>query len=125
MDAAYIYALVDPNTHIVRYVGQCKDLHVRYVGHRNSAEWSGSPVYEWIRGLSPAEPQLVLLEVIRRNRQVEVRPGRLRLLSSILEAKWLKRFRRSALNVNVRVCTAAFEDFANPPNLNPEYSTEE
>ena len=125
MDAAYIYALVDPSTHIVRYVGQCKDLHVRYIGHRNAAECGDSPVHEWIRSLAPAEPQLVLLESTEHNRLVEVRPGQLRLLSSILEAKWLKRFRRTALNVNTRVCAAAFEDFANPPNFNLEYSTED
>lgn len=125
MDAAYVYALVDPTNYQVRYVGQCKDLHVRYIGHMNSAEWHGSPVYEWIRRIAAAKPQLVVLQPIPRNRQVEIRPGQLRLLSSILEAKWVKRFRRTVLNVNRRVCAAAFEDFANPPNINPEYSTEE
>lgn len=90
-----------------------------------SAEGSSSPVYGWIRGIAPAVPQLVLLEVVRRNRQIEVRPGQLRLLSSVVEAKWLKRFRRMLLNVDMRICAAAFDDFTNAPNLNPEYFTEE
>jgi hypothetical protein len=98
---------------------------MRYVGHLSSAESNDSPVYGWRRGIAPAKPQLLLLELVRRNRQVEVRPGKFRLLSSIVEAKWLKRFRRTVLNVNMRICAGAFDEFTNPPNFNPEYSAED
>jgi hypothetical protein len=125
MDVSYIYGLVDPNNHTVRYVGQTKDLHVRSIGHINAAESGALPVHDWLRSLAPAAPVLILLEVVRRNRQVEVRPGQFRLLSSVIEAKWVKRFRRTALNVNAKICTAAYEDFANPPTLNPDFATEE
>lgn len=125
MDVSYIYALVDPNNHTVRYVGQTKALHVRYLGHINAASQNGMPVYGWIRGIAPAKPILVLLETIPHDRQLEVRPGITRKLSSIIEGKWLKRFRRTILNVNKQQCGLAFDDFVNPPELNPEYSTED
>jgi len=100
-------------------------MHVRYQGHMNAAA-SGVklPVYGWIRNIKPGQPQLVILEIVRANKQVEVRPGQYRALGSIVEAKWLKRFRRTALNVTQQ-CAAAMDDFVNPPGLNPEYLTEE
>lgn len=124
MDSAFIYALVDPNNHVVRYVGQCHSLHERYISHLNVANYSEGPVYGWIRGIAPAKPVLVLLETVVRNRQVEVRTGQYRQLSSVVEAKWLKRFRRTVLNVNKRQCLA-FDDFVNPAEFPKDYSTEE
>lgn len=112
-----IYALVDPKDHRVKYIGQCHDMHVRLQGHMSLAR-SGSmkPVYQWMRSLLPSAPLVVELEVITRRRVA----GNLMGLSSVMEAKWLKRFRRTVLNDKANGC-AAFDDFVNPPEVTRRY----
>ena len=53
----YIYVLVDPVSHLVRYVGQTVNLDTRYREHCNGDKCTG----EWVRSLSQP-PALILLE---------------------------------------------------------------
>ena len=98
----YIYGLIDPVTHVVRYVGQTKRppgprIRQHRFGHvKTTAEWV----------LSLAEPpQYVLLEV-GTNRRLQVsrngqRPG-YTSAAIAAETKWIKRFRRDLVNRRLR-----------------------
>jgi hypothetical protein len=98
-------------------VGQCEDLHVRLQNHISAAKTGKSrPVYEWIRGLFPLMPVPVVLEVVRRRRTAD----NLLSIASVMESKWLKRFRRTVLNYDREQC-AAYEDFVNPPEVLKRY----
>jgi predicted GIY-YIG superfamily endonuclease len=57
----YIYALIDPLTHLVRYVGQTSDLDKRYRIHCSGKD---AATGEWVRSL-PQPPILALLETRR------------------------------------------------------------
>lgn len=64
---ATIYALVDPNTHQVRYVGRTSQPVTRrlaqHITQRRGNKRSGQrPVYEWISSLLPAQPIVVILQ---------------------------------------------------------------
>lgn len=56
--AIQIYALADPFTHEVRYVGKAKNANARYKGHLCSRR--STPVYRWIKSLTKP-PELVIL----------------------------------------------------------------
>ncbi len=58
----YIYALCDPITHRVRYVGKAYDPHARYDQHLTKSSWA---VNEWVQGLrhKGLNPELKLLEL--------------------------------------------------------------
>lgn len=61
--AVYIYALVDPSTYQIRYIGQTKHLCTRYRGHLYSG-LSGISVCRWIAWLHEQgqRPLLCILE---------------------------------------------------------------
>lgn len=110
----FIYALVCPLTLDVKYVGQTVDLQKRIRAHTAS-----QPVFQrdsesrdWLRSLGYLRPYRVILER-GINRRVTIkgtakamyfktgrRPTGLKTvwLSSVMEAKWMKRFRRTILN---------------------------
>jgi len=108
-----IYALVCPITLEVKYVGQTVDLEQRVRGRTHG--FSGqhhAPLTEWLRTLGYLKPYKVILEhgtnrrvVLPETTRAEKR-GRKRAacgsawLSSCLEAKWIKRFRRTIINAN-------------------------
>jgi hypothetical protein len=122
-----IYALVCPLTLEVKYVGQTIDLEQRTRGTHGSKQ-QGS-LTEWLRTLRYLRPYKVILER-GINRKVEVTAfhydrahirGRkptgekVTWLSSCLEAKWIKRFRRTIINKNKTGEIGAYQALVNPP----------
>lgn len=49
---AYIYALVDPRTLQIRYVGKANDVNKRLQRHYSDAKTRNTPVYTWLRKLA-------------------------------------------------------------------------
>jgi predicted GIY-YIG superfamily endonuclease len=97
MDAAtqsksYIYALVDPKTHWVRYVGQTQQLSTRYSIHCSG---SGGCTATWVKSLAPLKAILVLLAEVEH-------PYYDSYAATESETKWIKRFRRTVLNTRTR-----------------------
>src|SRR5256885_1259617 len=104
-----IYALVCPLSLEVKYVGQTIDIEQRVRGTVHSLTKQDTPLRRWQNGLGYLKPYRVILER-GNNRRIEVktttpdsqrgrRPIGLRTiwLSSALETKWIKRFRRTIL----------------------------
>ncbi len=119
-----IYALVCPLTLEVKYVGQTSDLEQRTRGKTHKMGKHHAPLTEWLRTLGYMRPykvilerginrRIVLPEVLHRGRGPK--PGRHTWLSSCLEAKWIKRFRRTLLNRNDVGVIAANMLLVNPP----------
>lgn len=61
-----IYALVDPRTNCIQYIGQTHDTRERYSSHCNPRRGERSPRAKWIRALRRRglRPALVELEVV-------------------------------------------------------------
>ena len=100
----YIYALVDPLNHLVRYVGKTANLDARYRVHCSGKDGSTGV---WVKSL-PQPPVLVLLETVEE-KTVPVKGvssarcnSQLIQASTVAETKWIKRFRRTALNTRTR-----------------------
>ena len=87
-----IYALVDPKTHIVRYVGQTQQLDQRYAVHCSG---SAGCTAAWVKSLAPLKPVLVLLAEVGH-------PYWDSYPATECETKWIKRFRRTVLNERTR-----------------------
>jgi GIY-YIG catalytic domain len=73
MPPVYIYALRDPRTQAVRYIGSTKDPKARLAGHCNAPGTAG--LEQWVGDLREAEmyPKLYILEEtteeVRYNRE--------------------------------------------------------
>ena len=77
----YIYGLIDPRDHQVKYVGRTSQkIEQRLQHHRGAAR---RPVSQWLREL-PAQPTLVCLEIVSRKHGGG---------GEAAKAKWVKRFR--------------------------------
>ena len=123
----FIYALVCPLTLEVKYVGQTIDLDQRTRGKVHCSTLSG-PLAQWLRTLGYLKPYRVILEQ-GTNRRIVVtatkldahtrgrRPTGVKTtwLSSCLEAKWIKRFRRTIVNKNKTGEIGAYQALVNPP----------
>lgn len=106
-----IYALVDPNTREVRYVGQTGlTVAKRIQYHLWTARKDARPVYAWMRGLLPAVPIIVVLQEIERPAGPVEQGG-----NSVLRAeiKWMKRFERSPLLCSINRDSRAYRDLVN------------
>ena len=87
-----IYALVDPTTHIVRYVGRTCQLLTRFRSHsRGECKYTR----DWVLSL-PEKPVLVVLENVTGTGNELIRD------SNASETKWIKRFRRTVINTKLR-----------------------
>lgn len=61
----YLYALVDPDTEEIRYVGTTKNIQSRYVKHLKSGKTT--PVKDWVKSLllENKYPKLKILEILK------------------------------------------------------------
>jgi hypothetical protein len=93
-----IYALADPVTFQVRYVGRTGRTAIqRLRDHVQAAKRGDSdPVYEWIRSLAPRIPVLIILQEVQNDR-VALPDGKYESRGEAAETKWMKRFERSPL----------------------------
>lgn len=119
-----IYALACPLTSEIKYVGQTKHLGKRTAGaHGHGKTGTTGPLADWLRTLGHMKPYKIILER-GINRRVML-PARMDIrgrqvaaheawLSSCLEAKWLKRFRRTIINVD-KVGSISALLLVNPP----------
>jgi GIY-YIG catalytic domain len=89
-----IYALADPSTRHVRYVGSTRNVNKRFTAHVQAAKRGvNHPAYDWIRGMAPAVPLLIVLQEleisVKRKSPCPIEAA---------ETKWMKRFERTILN---------------------------
>jgi hypothetical protein len=111
-----IYGLADPNTRQIRYIGKTSQTAEARFSHHLWAAKRGNPapLYEWIRGLQPTLPVLVVLQVL------EGPVGRVRAADgyenpiAAAETKWMKRFRRSGLFNRIHKGSRAYKRLKNP-----------
>ena len=112
---ATIYALIDPNTHQVRYIGQTRTTIARRMKvHRYRAKTSRStPVSEWIASLLPLEPVPVIL---RSDVEYVVTGPRQWNAALQAESNWMKRFARSPLLCRVPINDEMYTTLVNLPS---------
>lgn len=62
---AFIYALTDPNTNEVRYLGKANNVDARFKGHLRDMDRRKTPVYSWMRKLweSAKHPKVTTIAV--------------------------------------------------------------
>lgn len=110
----YVYGLIDPATHAIRYVGQTKrSPEPRIRQHRlgHVATTAG-----WVRSL-PEPPLYVLLETgINSRVQVGTRSRPVYTsAATVAETKWIKRFRHHLINRRLRDnCADVWDSLVNP-----------
>lgn len=106
-NTAYVYGLIDPQSHAVRYVGQTRALKARYAEHCRGAV---EATRDWVSALhaSSDKPVLVVLAVVEGSGSVIAREVQ------ACETKWIKRFRRTLLNRYMRDnCPAVWDALIN------------
>src|SRR5580704_13917488 len=124
-----IYGLICPVTLEVKYVGQSTDVGSRFQKHTR-ANGHETEVKDWMESLGGyLRPHRIILQQ-GTNRVVRVKVNARRKpgapgpspsgytdvwLSSCLETKWIKRFRRTVLNRRVTQIPAVYEALSNPP----------
>ncbi len=93
-DMIFVYGLICPVTHEVKYVGRTAALRPRYLEHCRGAS---RPTKVWVSTL-PSAPLLVVLETVHTDGDGST----LQLRANDCETKWLKRFRRTVINTRLR-----------------------
>ena len=107
----HIYALVDPHSHLVRYVGQTAELHIRFRVHCNGKDPCTG---QWVSQLKE-KPVLVILETIEQKMWEPIHPhGSTELKHA--ETKWIKRFRHTVMNKNTRNNNSSSWDWLTNPD---------
>ena len=122
---ATIYALVDPNTSQVRYVGQTSQTAAQRFRHHLSVAKAGKnahPVYPWIRSLSPRGPVLVILQEgihVQSMKDSDVLGGAAYWnTATAAETKWMKRFEKTGhLLCDVPRKSRTYQMLVNPPTV--------
>jgi hypothetical protein len=117
---ATIYALVDPNTHQVRYVGRTRQTVNQRLKHHLTAARLGNklPVYEWFRALFPERPIVVVLQegiAVERRASGTYASRRYWCTDQAAETKWMKRFERSHLLCEIPRESGTYQSLVNPP----------
>ena len=108
---SYVYGLIDPRDHQVRYVGQTQQLEQRYLSHCSGGSTCTA---EWVRSLAPLKPVLVLLAEVEHS-WYNAYPA------TESETKWIKRFRRTVLNVRTRKSSpSTWDRLVNPDEVHHE-----
>lgn len=74
-----VYALIDPNTNLVRYVGRSVNIGSRFTSHKSSSR--DYPVNRWIKKLK-SEFKSPLIKIL----EIHPKPEK-------IEAKWIKHYR--------------------------------
>lgn len=84
MEMTYIYALIDPRTKKIRYIGKANDPTQRLSGHINYCKNHTSHTSNWIRQLTDANlrPDIAIIECVKKNKWQE------------RECYWIKYFRK-------------------------------
>jgi hypothetical protein len=110
-----VYALVDPNTLQVRYVGRTSQTAARRLRHHLGAARRGSPksVYAWIRSIAPALPIIVVLQEVEHAR-IKRNDGLYETTVAAAETKWMKRFERSKIFNSIDRSSGAYRRLVNP-----------
>lgn len=119
---ATIYALVDPNTNQVRYVGRTRQTPEQRLAAHLKPGNNSHPVYAWMRSLQPALPVLVILQEgisTERKSSGTHRAGTYKQWTpdDRAEVKWMKRFERSPLLCSIPRDTDAYRTLVNPPGV--------
>lgn len=118
---ATIYALVDPNTHQVRYVGRTRKTINQRLKHHIASAKSGvkSPVYDWIRSLQVVPVVVVLQDGIdvKRNTSGAYSTRRYWTTDAAAETKWMKRFERSQLLCAIPRDSGVYKSLTNPHSV--------
>jgi hypothetical protein len=124
----YIYGLLDPDNHFIRYVGQTAMLESRFRAHCGGRD---SCTREWIAQLAQRKqkPVLCILELIEQEEWVPVpdeplfehQPFDPHGLRTPLhrETVWLKRFRKTILNRKARDNSSISWDWLVNPDAPP------
>jgi hypothetical protein len=62
--SASIYALTDPVTGEIRYIGKANDVQIRFKQHIRAAKKKSTPLYRWVNDLldAGATPNVIVLE---------------------------------------------------------------
>ena len=109
-----IYALADPNTHEVRYVGQTTQPLSRRLAHHMGAARRNvqKPVYDWLRSLGSKSPIIVCLQTVDSVTSKSNERTGYESTAMAAEVKWMKRFERSICNSIVR--NRAYRKLVNP-----------
>jgi len=109
-----IYALADPKTFQVRYVGRTSQKPSRRLVHHLSAARRGvsQPVYDWLRSIAPARPILVVLQEVEYARITRAN-GAYESTPAVAETKWMKRFERSSILNSIDRRSAAYRRLVN------------
>ena len=113
-----IYGLIDPVTHVVRYVGQTSKLNARYRAYVSGKDQTTGA---WVRSL-PQPPHLVVFDTVEQKRVPRKRfaataqATKYVHVSIIAETKWIKRFRRTLLNQKMRSNSASTWDWLVNPD---------
>jgi hypothetical protein len=111
-----IYALVDPRTHQVRYVGKTSKPIGERLGHHVGAARRNvkKPVYDWIRGLHPTPPIIIVLQEVRGViGRLPRGDGTYENAIAAAETKWMKRFERSQLLCEIPRSARAYRRLVN------------
>jgi len=77
-----VYGLRERDTEEVRYVGQSKNAGARYAAHLSDAWRSSAPVATWIRRVTPARVEMIVLERLLPDDAFQL---------DRVEAKWIER----------------------------------
>lgn len=109
-----IYALVDPQTRQVRYVGRTSQTLKQRLGHHLTAARRNvqKPVYAWIRSIAPETPIAVILQEVEYSRYARAK-GVYETTTEAAETKWMKRFERSGILNSINRHTKAYQRLIN------------